>query len=404
MREDDMTDRPPVLPFQRDDPVDLSPTMKRLRASGPVRPVQMPSGEPAWMVTGRTECREVLGDARYSCALGTALPDNHQFIPFVNRFRTLLSLDPPEHAWSRSPISRLLSASAVEPLKPGVNAVAEAAVRGLVDAGPPADLVSGFATPFAGAVMEFVTGVDRNSLVRLGELFSVVANIDRYPRDVIQRGLDDLAELLDELIATRRSRADDDLLGHVVRALDDDPRTSHADVVGAVLTLLIAGATTPGSVIAGGVTMLLRDRPQWQALTTGEPALLGRAVEEVLRFCPAVEFEHLRVTREPVVLGGRTLPAGARVLTSIAAANRDPDVFDEPDVFDTSRERNPHLAFGYGPHACPGSALARLTIGAALRALVGTLPGLTLLPPVPPGPAPGGQSHSVGPESLLVTW
>jgi cytochrome P450 len=131
-----------------------------------------------------------------------------------------------------------------------------------------------------------------------------------------------------------------------------------------------------------------------------EPDIIPQMLEEVLRFRPSLTFA-FRETRQEVQIAGSVIPKGALVLPVIAAANRDPAVFRDPDVFDIRRDPNPHIAFGHGAHFCLGAALARLEGRIALRQLLELAPDLVIAQSEPWAPRPGLIVH--GARSLRVS-
>ena len=158
--------------------------------------------------------------------------------------------------------------------------------------------------------------------------------------------------------------------------LDDD------HIVGNSLLLLVGGNETTRSVIAGGLHALLTHPEQMAvALDSVRSGGIGpAAVEECLRWVTPINNMN-RVTTADVEMRGVTIPAGAQVLMSYISANRDEDVFDDPFRFDVSRDPNPHLAFGFGPHLCLGAQLARLELRVILTEVLGRLPHLRLANP-----------------------
>ena len=138
--------------------------------------------------------------------------------------------------------------------------------------------------------------------------------------------------------------------------------------------LLFAGHETTANLIANGLVLLFQN-PGQLARLRADPALTPSAVEEMLR-CDGPAGVIGRVATEPVELAGHPVPAGQHVYLALAAANRDPDVFGDPDTFDITRTRNRHLAFGMGTYYCLGAALARMETGECLRILLERCPGL----------------------------
>ena len=183
----------------------------------------------------------------------------------------------------------------------------------------------------------------------------------------------DLDAYLEEMLAQRRDNLTDDLISDLIRAEDEGDRLSHRELVMLASTLLIAGTDTTRNQLAAAVYFLHKHPDQW-ALLGAHPELAGNAVHELMRYSPIV-FALVRMAGEDVQLGEAIIPAGSLVVANIAAAHRDPAVYDDPDRLDITRELStPILSFGSGAHYCLGSHLARLELTEALRIITRRMP------------------------------
>jgi cytochrome P450 PksS len=183
------------------------------------------------------------------------------------------------------------------------------------------------------------------------------------------------------LVEERRRRPGDDLVSVLV-AGHEEGRLTGAEVSAQCQLLFSAGHQTLIYQLCNAVHALL-SHPEQLGRLRGHPALLGPAVEEALRYDPSVAFLH-KVAAADLEVGGQVIRQGHSVLLGIAAANRDPEVFADPDRFDVRRVARPHVAFATGPHACLGMGLARLELEVALVALLERFPHLRLDPGHPP--------------------
>ncbi len=179
-----------------------------------------------------------------------------------------------------------------------------------------------------------------------------------------------------ELIAQRRAEPAEDLLGLMVQANEDGTALSDQELMASCALFLIAGHETTTNLIGNATLALLRN-PGELARLRAQPDLAGSAVEEFLRY-DATVAGLTRTAKEDVQLSGGTVPAGATVMAVLPAANRDPDVFTDPDRLDVGCGDMRHLGFGGGPHACIGAALARLEARIAMTALLATYPRMEL--------------------------
>jgi cytochrome P450 len=194
------------------------------------------------------------------------------------------------------------------------------------------------------------------------------------------KGVTDFQRYIHGFIEQQRLNPCDDLMGDLVRAVAemDEPPTTNA-LVGVIMTILFAGHETTTTLIGNTVRLLLQHPDQLEAVSA-DPTLLPSAVTEVLRYDPPVPGMY-RTTTKDVEIGGVWLPAGSHLQLAYASANRDEDVFDEPDRFDIHRAKDqPILSFGRGIHFCLGANLAQTEVREVVAQLLESLPGLRFMP------------------------
>ncbi|MFJ2211828.1 cytochrome P450 [Streptomyces sp. NPDC101062] len=376
---------------------DPYPALTRLRDAGPVHRVERPDGLVVWLITRYAEAQAALGDPRLSMdgevvqkalgafAYGYLDPENEA--P-----HTLLSSDPPDHTRLRRLVNRTFTARRIQALRPRVQELMD----GLLDAlGPDAahaDLIEAVAAPLPIAVICELLGVppeDYDSFkLWTTTMFVLPADVGdgMSPTDAMRN----LRRYLSDLIAAKRAERPEtgqgaagteesgDLLSALIAVRDtDEGRLSEHELVSMAVQLLIAGHETTVNGIGNAVLNLLR-HPEQLAALRAEPALLPRAVDELLRFEGPLETAILRVATEPIPLGDQVVPAGALVKVVLAAANRDPDRFAAPDTLDITRKNEGHLQFGHGIHNCLGAFLARMETEIAISSLLRRYPGLSL--------------------------
>ena len=320
--------------------------------------------------------------------------------------RMMLFVDPPDHTRLRSLVNKAFTPRAVSALEPRVVELVAEMLDRLAPRGR-AELMGEFAYPLPARVIGEMLGVPpegQELIVRHAP--AVASRIDPSP----MRGADEMAaadhaaaELtayVESLIDSRRRCPGTDLLSALMAAEEQGDRLTHDELLSTVILLLIAGHETTANLIGNGVLALMQSPSQSGALLS-DPA---RAVEELLRYDGPIQMTE-RVTLEEVELGRRRIPARRIVILLLAAANRDRDVFPDPDRLDLTRHPNPHGAFSSGAHFCHGSPLARLEARLALPAIVERLGGgradrLSLA-----GPAPRRNSFTIrGLKSLPLTW
>jgi cytochrome P450 len=178
---------------------------------------------------------------------------------------------------------------------------------------------------------------------------------------------------LEDLIARRRASLTDDLISDLIRAEEDGDRLTHDELLMLSATLLAAGTDTTRNQLAAAVEALAAHPEQW-ALLAQHPELGANAVHELMRYSPII-FGTIRRAAEDIELAGVYVPAGTLVLANTAAANRDPEVYNDPESLDITREGAPAmLTFGGGVHYCLGAHLARLELTEALRVVTQRMP------------------------------
>lgn len=334
--------------------------------------------------------------------LGSApedLPDRFLWQAF-NRF--LILRDPPEHTAIRRLIARAFTRPAVEAYRPRI----EATIDALLDEVSPRgemDLVRDFAVRVPTTVIADLMGLgpeDRDGLPRL--LVDLEeAFIHQHDDACVDRGEAAMVELFARMrraLAVRIADPGDDLLSRIARGESEDHAVEREDLVANAVFLLFAGQDSTKNTLASCVYELLRN-PEQMDLLKSDPSLVPGAVEEALRFHPAI-YGAPRYAREDIELPQGTLPAGKTIDFFFGPANRDPAVFADPHRFDITRTDNAHLTFAAGPHLCAGAPLARLELQLALHAIVQRLPNLRMLE------APRWRSLIPfrGLESLRVAW
>ncbi|MFE4368627.1 cytochrome P450 [Streptomyces sp. NPDC056835] len=379
MRADHLTELASAAPDFFADPY---PAYQALRAEGPVRRVRMPGGEGVWLVLGYDAVRAGLGDSRLRNDIRHSAEFDSDGGYAIGR--NMLQVDPPDHTRLRALVSRQFTARRIAELEPRVQRIS----AGLLDVMAPAggaDLVDAYAFPLPITVICELLGVpaaDREAFHRWSS--AIVAVTDA---EAAMAGAAAMTEYLTGLIEEKRSLApgeNADLLHALVRAHDSDgedgDHLAPDELLGMAFLLLVAGHETTVNLISSAVHLLLRHPDQLTALRA-DPGLLAGAIEETLRYEPPAQIAAYRYTAEPVTLAGTPIPRGERVVLSLAAANRDPARFADPERFDIRRDpaaNRAQLAFSHGIHHCLGAPLARLEASIALPALLERFPELAL--------------------------
>jgi cytochrome P450 len=366
-------------PFSRDR-LGPHPLYAQLQRDEPVCRVQLPYGRPAWLVSSYELVKLVLGDQRFSRE-ATLVGDNPREDPDdLQVAESILNMDPPKHTRIRRLVSKALTARRVEQLRPTARQIATSLVDNMRADGPPADLVQDYSYAFPASVICELLGIpeaDRHQFQSWTAGMSSTSTVSPQEQQEIYLNM---FGYFGQVFAERRERPGDDLLSALAHARDHDDRLTETELVFQGVSLLVGGRETTAHQITNVVYTLLT-HPQQLALLRTHPELIPDAVEEMLRFIVLGNAVNPRIATADIRLGDVLVRAGEPVLTDNAAADRDPGVFDRPDELDITRQPNPHLAFGHGPHFCPGSQLARMELQVTLETLLSRLPGLRIATP-----------------------
>lgn len=293
---------------------------------------------------------------------------------------SMLLMDEPDHRRLRSLVSQSFTPAAVERWRPRTRDV----VRRVLDQldTEAFDLIADFAGPVPTVVIAEMLGIDPalHGAFKEWSDTSVAAAFNPF-RTPEQQAASEAANLklrdfFAQEIATRREALGDDLISDMIRAEQDGDRLTEVEMITQCNLLLVAGNVTTTDLIGNGVKALL-DHPEQLRRLRADPTLIKNAVEEVLRYdSPVVNSG--RIASRPVAIGGCPVGQGESLSTSLAAANRDPAVYPNPDQFDIARTDTHHQSFGGGRHLCLGAHLARLEAQEAILGLLERFADITV--------------------------
>ena len=374
----------PFAPGFTDDPY---PQYATMREQAPV--YQHPLG--FWLLTAYDDVSWLLRATGLSVeddnvAAGSLLRQLREEVYGDNRPRaetlSMLDRDPPDHTRLRKLVSKAFTPRAIQALRPRITGL----VDGMLDAMAAqrrVDLVDALAFPLPFSVIAEMLGTPPADHERIRQLTgTVVRSLEPVADPELIKAIvaadEELSQIAADMIAWKRANPADDLLTALIHAEDDGDVLDDDELIAQTLLLYIAGHETTVNLIAGGTLALLR-HPAQLALLRADPALVGNAVEELLRYDSPVQATR-RITLEPVTVGGTTIPAGAFVLASLGSANRDESFWgaDAAELRIDRENARQHVSFGAGHHHCLGASLARLEAAIAFEHLAGRFPGLAL--------------------------
>jgi cytochrome P450 len=345
----------PFAPFTGDLPGELLDMIE----SDPVSRVRLPDGDPAWLVLDYANCCTVLSDPRFSRVPPGAAGDLRD-----------LNMDGPPHAAVRRVGSRAFTARRIDTYRPRVQGIIDRLIDAMIAGPRPADLVSGLVAPLPLLVICEVLGVPAADRQRFHGWVAGLNSVLSYNSAEAGR---QLWGYLAGQLAAKRSAPGDDLLSVWLEGREEHGLTDNELIMLAMG--LLRGGLEVNSTTAGLRALFLHPGELEKLLRA--PEKTSAAIDEILRYTAVSSMFRVQVVTEDLTLGGVAMRAADRVMAIPWVANRDPRIFPDPNVFDIDRTPAvPHLAFGYGPHFCLGTALAKLEVELSVTTLLRRLPGL----------------------------
>ena len=366
---------------------DPYPTYARLRAEAPIAWYE---GWGKWIVTRHRDVDALLRDRRLGRVLHHLTPAEvrppanpaHAAFDAIQA-GSLLEIEPPDHTRVKQVVHDVFTPRHVRALRARIEALVEGLLDGIEARGAGGfDLIADFAEPIPVTVIAELLGVPEDDRHRLLPWSKAIIGMfeperTRAMETAAVTAAGEFAGFVRELMAVKRRRGADDLISRMVAVHDADPqRLTEGEVVANAILFLNAGHEAVVNVSGNGMLALLRHPEELRAVRD-DPALLQSAIEEMMRYDTPLQFFE-RYVLEDMSYAGHDWPKGTRLCLYYAAANRDPEVFADPERFDVRRHPRAHLAFGLGLHYCTGAPLARLELGVALGALLRRFPRLAL--------------------------
>ncbi|MEU9385571.1 cytochrome P450 [Streptomyces sp. NPDC048279] len=399
-----VTDRIALDPFGSDIPAESA----RLRALGPLVPVELPGGIPAWAPTGYDVLRELILDPRVSkdprrhWRLWPQIGEHPSWgwvlgwIGVVN----MLSAYGPDHTRLRKLVAPSFTHRRTEAMLPRVTAIAGELLDAVAAAGADGsavDLRAELAHPLPMRMICELFGVPDELRDGTGELIAAIMDTSDPTPEHAAFVQERIGTVLGGLIAYKATRPGDDMTTELIRVRDEDgDRLGDEELLYTLLLVIGAGFETTVNLIGNAVVALLTSPVQLAAVRAGTVGW-DAVIDETLRVHPSIAALPLRFAVTDLKVADVTVPAGDAIITTYAAAGLDPEHYGaDADVFDAARGADDHLSFGLGVHRCIGAPLARAEALAALPALFDRFPGLRL--------AVGAQELRQVPSFIAFGW
>jgi cytochrome P450 len=370
--------RSPVDPrdpsfFLRDDYFEV---LAHLRDDDPVHAV----APGFWVVSRYADIRDLSRDPAAFCSgRGALVNDPLRSDPTgeAGASRSILHMDPPEHATFRSLVNRRFTPRALAGLGPSIRKTASRLLDG-VDPQNEIDFVAELAAPFPLIVIAELLGIAEADRADFRRWSDAAIESPDLPPDETMASLGELSAFIVEHIRSKQRDPGDDLVSLLVGSEVDGAPLSKEELFMFLLTLLVAGNETTRTLLSGAA-LVLSEHPDQRAVVTADGALVPGAVEECLRWVTPVHA-FCRTATADVTVAGTAVAAGDYLCMLYASANRDDRIFgDTASAFDVRRPVNPvHLAFGFGEHVCLGASLARLEARIFLEELLVRFPSYTV--------------------------
>lgn len=391
---------------KRPGPFDPPDVFARVREERPLTPMTFADGHEGWLASSHRIVRKILADDRFSNRRELMhLPVDRD----ISKKRQpsepgmFIRMDPPEHTRYRRLLIAQFTVHRIRQLEPKISAVVRSCLDAMERSGPPVDLVEEFAVSIPSAVICDLLGIPASERAEFQRAMGVAVDLNTKQADLIEAFIT-MQSLFPPLIASKRARPTDDFYSDLINNSD----LTDEELTNIGFMLFGAGFETTANMLGLG-TFALLEHPAQVAALRQDPSLIDSTVEELLRYLTIIHIGPMRAALEDVEIEGVTIKKGQVVCMSLAAANRDPACFDDPESLDISRyaragKRNlGHLAFGHGIHQCLGQQLARAEMRIAYPALLRRLPGLRLA--VTPEEVPMRSDMSIyGVHRLPVTW
>jgi cytochrome P450 len=350
-----------------------------VREAAPV--LQTPSG--VWLISGYAEAGEILRTddvlSRRAAGLKHAIVDDPEAkLIFTSR---MLYNDRPEHTRLRRLVSYAFTRGGVAAWEERITRVTHAKLDELVPLGR-MDLSADFCYPIVEQIITELLGVRAGDLPLFIRWSAAMTepppggDRDSY-REAANAATREITAYVRERIEERRDARGDDILSKLIAAEDEGGRLAEHEVVALTMELIFAGHETTSNFVANGMLCLLQ-RPDQLRMLQADRSLLPSAINEMLRFESPAPMPMPRVALTDFEIGGQWIRAGDTIVVLLAAANRDPEVFTDPAVFDIRRTPNDYISFGFGAHYCLGQQLAKLESGVMFTAILDRLPGIRM--------------------------
>ncbi|ARV92748.1 cytochrome P450 [Bacillus thuringiensis serovar rongseni] len=290
----------------------------------------------------------------------------------------MLNSDPPNHSRLRSLVQKAFTPKMIAQLDGRIQRIADDLISNIERKGT-LNLVDDYSFPLPIIVISEVLGIPKEDQAKFRIWSHAVIASPEIPEEIkeTEKQLSEFITYLQYLVDIKRKEPKEDLVSALILAESEGHKLSARELYSMIMLLIVAGHETTVNLITNTVLALLENPNQLQLLKDN-PKLIDSAIEEGLRYYSPVEVTTARWAAEPFQIHHQTIQKGDMVIIALASANRDETVFENPEIFDITRENNRHIAFGHGSHFCLGAPLARLEAKIAITTLFNRMPELQI--------------------------
>ncbi|MCU4862942.1 cytochrome P450 [Bacillus cereus] len=290
----------------------------------------------------------------------------------------MLNSDPPNHNRLRSLVQKAFTPKMIAQLDKRIERIADDLISDIERKGT-LNLVDDYSFPLPIIVISEMLGIPKEDQAKFRIWSHAVIASPETPEEIkeTEKQLSEFITYLQYLVDIKRKEPKEDLVSALILAESEGHKLSARELYSMIMLLIVAGHETTVNLITNTVLALLENPNQLQLLKDN-PKLIDSAIEEGLRYYSPVEVTTARWAAEPFQIHDQTIEKGDMVVIALASANRDETVFENPEIFDITRENNRHIAFGHGSHFCLGAPLARLEAKIAITTLFNRMPELQI--------------------------
>ena len=336
-----------------------------------------------WLITRYEDALPLLKDNRLKKDQANVFPQDtknmHLSVDNSDHLTThMLNSDPPNHSRLRSLVQKAFTPKMISQLDRRIQRIADDLISEIERKGT-LNLVDDYSFPLPIIVISEMLGIPKEDQAKFRIWSHAVIASPETPEEIkeTEKQLSEFITYLQYIVDVKRKNPKEDLVSALILAENEGHKLSARELYSMIMLLIVAGHETTVNLITNTVLALLENPKQLQLLKEN-PELIDSAIEEGLRYYSPVEVTTARWAAEPFQIHEQTIQKGDMVIIALASANRDETVFENPEVFDITRENNRHIAFGHGSHFCLGAPLARLEAKIAITTLFKRMPSLQI--------------------------